>query len=58
VLDLSKVEAVNANFDLSYLRYDTFTNPSTDGQSVDLAYIAGFDSMEDVMIFQSQNKLG
>ena len=58
VLDLSKVEAVNANFDLSYLRYDTFTNPSTDGQSVDLAYVAGFDSMEDVMIFQSQNKLG
>ena len=58
VLDLSKVEAVNANFDLAYLRYDTFTNPSTDGQSVDLAYVAGFDSMEDVMIFQSQNKLG
>jgi hypothetical protein len=58
VLDLSKVEAINANFDLAYLRYDTFTNPSTDGQSVDLAYVAGFDSMEDVMIFQSQNKLG
>ncbi len=58
VLDLSKVEAINANFDLAYLRYDTFTNPSTDGQSVDLAYVAGFDSMEDVIAFQAKNKLG
>ena len=57
VLDLSKVESINDSFDLSYLRYDIY--PSCEpGQSIDIAYIAGFDSMEDVMIFQSQNKLG
>ena len=58
VVDLSKVEAINSSFDLDYLRYDIFDAPQEAGQSVDVAYIAGFDSMEDVIAFQAQNKLG
>ncbi len=58
IVDLSKVESVNSDFDLDYLRYDIFDAPKEAGQSVDIAYIAGFDSMEDVFAFQTQNNLG
>ncbi len=57
VLDLSKVDAINASFDLSYLRYDIYPACQA-GQSIDIAYVAGFDSMEDLIKFQAQNNLG
>ncbi len=58
VLDLSEVESVNNEFDLGHLRYNIFRNPEKADQSIDIAYIAGFESMEDVIAFRAQNNLG
>lgn len=58
VLDLSGVKSVNKEFDLGHLRYNIFKNPEKAGQSIDIAYIAGFESMEDVMAFRAQNDFG
>ena len=57
IIDTAKIDAVNSAYDVSYLRYDIFNLPDVIS-SIDLAYVAGFDSMEDVMLFQTQNQLG
>ena len=58
VIDTAKIDAINGAHDVSYLRYDIYHLPESAGQSIDIAYVAGFDSMEDVMLFQTQNQLG
>ena len=57
IIDTAKIDAVNSAYDVSYLRYDIFNLPDVIS-SIDLAYVAGFDSMEDVFAFQSTHKLG
>ena len=44
VADLSTVKTVNERFDISYLRYDFYLDG--ENQSIDVAYIAAFHSIE------------